>query len=360
MARFDPAPRETISLEVGRQARSFRAMVHPAAPTFVHAMEGGKAHVYRIQDTSTGAECALKVMKPRFRESSLVERCEALDALKALPGMAVCERRCFTAHTAPATLAQYRDLEYAILMPWIEGQTWFDIVAAGLGGSAISDRDAALSTASSFVQVLAALEEHGVAHCDLSAGNVVVETTRSEVALVDVEDVYKPELSPPGSVPAGTPGYQHRTSPAGMWRPDADRFAGAILLAEMLAWFDPDVRAAAAGESYFEPDELQKPGTARLGTLIRALREHRNGSALVGLLERAWTSDTLDACPPLSEWNRALALARLGVTFGPPITPAEPRRGHVFWTAIKPAEPERPRVQWNRSSATPPPATPVP
>lgn len=329
MHRFDPRPGETVALD---GAGRFRAVAHPAAPAYVHAAEGARAVVYRLADVDGGGGYALKVLKPRYRERSLVERCAAVDGLKRLPGMAVCERRCLTARTAPAALALYPELEFSILMPWVEGDTWYDVLRAGTGGARLRDRAAALHTAGQLAAVLAALEARDVAHCDLSAGNLIVGPG-GEVWLVDVEDVFGPGLARPPAVPAGTPGYQHRGSTDGMWAAHADRFAGAVLLAEMLGWHDDAVRAAAAGDSYFAQGELQQPDSARLALLLGALRAHRGGDGLADLLERAWRAERLEACPTLGEWHRALAPARAGAVFGgPPLQPADPWRAQVRWS----------------------------
>jgi tRNA A-37 threonylcarbamoyl transferase component Bud32 len=327
--RFDPRPDEPVAL--GGAGR-FRAVAHPAAPAYVHAAEGARAVVYRLHDLDGGGAYALKVLKPRYRERTLVQRCAAVDGLKGIPGMDVCERFCLTAQTAPATLDLHPDLEFAILMPWVEGDTWYDVLRAGPRGPRLRDRAAALRTAGYLAAVLAALEERGVAHCDLSAGNLIVGPG-GEVWLVDVEDVFGLGLSRPPAVPAGTPGYQHRASTEGMWTAHADRFAGAVLLCEMLGWPDDAVRAAAAGDSYFAPGELQQPGSARLPLLLAAVRAHRGGDALAALLERAWRSDRLEDCPALGEWKDALAGARAGAVFGgPPLAPAAAWRAQVRWS----------------------------
>src|SRR5690606_41719315 len=74
---------------------------------------------------------------------------------------------------------------------------------------------------------------------------------------VDVGDLYTPWLTPPPMVPAGTPGYQDRqVSQTGQWHAAGDRFAGAVLMAEMLGWAHAEVRESAFGESYFDPEEL--------------------------------------------------------------------------------------------------------
>ena len=207
-----------------------------------------------------------------------------------------------------ALLQQQSDLIYAVLMPWIEGPTWLQVMQEKreLG------KQESLALARSLAGILATLEQKGVAHCDLSAPNLLipglmgkgVEQGGTALALVDVEQLYGPGLERPEPLPAGSPGYAHRTADDGLWTAAADRFAGAVLLAEMLGWCDDRVRQAAYGESYFEPDEMQQP-SARSDHLRTVLRE-RWGDGLAALFDQAWHSDTLADGPTFGEWLVAL------------------------------------------------------
>jgi len=80
----------------------------------------------------------------------------------------------------------------------------------------------------------------------------------TQVELVDVEQLYSPDLPETERSMAGSPGYAHATAASGIWEQAGDRFAGAILLAEMLTWSSPRIRDEAAGDSFFEPSELQR------------------------------------------------------------------------------------------------------
>jgi hypothetical protein len=131
------------------------------------------------------------------------------------------------------------------------------------------------------------------------------------VALVDLEDLYGPDLAQPDKLPGGSPGYAHKTAPTGLWSADADRFAGAVLLAEMLGWCDARVCQATFGETYFDPDEMQQH-TGRYSLLFGALRDQW-GVATARMFAQAWYAETLEDCPRLGEWA-----ATLGVTIAPP------------------------------------------
>jgi hypothetical protein len=125
---------------------------------------------------------------------------------------------------------------------------------------------------------------------------------------VDVEGLYAPGLPRPEALPSGSSGYAHRTAREGLWGPTADRFAGAVLLAEMLGWGDETVREACYGETYFDPAEMPAQGGSnppRYRTLIAALARHY-GQPVADLFERAWTSETLADCPTFGEWLVAL------------------------------------------------------
>jgi hypothetical protein len=146
---------------------------------------------------------------------------------------------------------------------------------------------------------------------------------------VDVEGLYAPGLSRPEALPSGSSGYAHRTAREGLWGPTADRFAGAVLLAEMLGWGDETVREACYGETYFDPAEMPAqggPNPPRYRTLISALARHY-GQPVADLFERAWTSETLADCPTFGEWLVALPEHPVAQALSPSTPATEPTAG---------------------------------
>ncbi len=305
---------------------TYRIAEHPAAPGMPYGQEGRQAIVYRLTPSPVGtgegrgeSARALKVFKPRFRVPAMVSLSDKLDAFADLPGLQVCRRTVLSARRYGDLLRAYPDLTYAVLMPWIDGPTWFDVM---FDKRALT-RNQSLQLAHGLAEALAAMEERGVAHGDLSAPNVLIPALAQgaihnsplasrpapfPLELVDVEQLYAPGLDRPDALPGGSPGYAHQTARDGLWGAKVDRFAGAVLLVEMLGWGDERVRAAAWGESYFEPDELQQ-ATERYQVLARVLREAW-GNGVANLFERAWRSDTLDDCPTFGEWLVALPAQR--------------------------------------------------
>jgi hypothetical protein len=290
----------------------YRIAEHPAAPRIPYGQEGRAGIVYCLetltpspspaQPPGVGVRAALKVFKHRFRMPYLVSQAEKLAAFADLPGLQAARRRVLTRVQNPDLLQQHPDLIYAVLMPWIEGPTWLEVL---LEKRPLSPQQA-LHMARGLAQVLEVLELRGLAHCDLSAPNVMLPLLAggTGVELVDLEGLYAPGMPQPQELSSGSAGYAHRQATGGLWGPEADRFAGAVLLAEMLGWCDPQVVQAAWGESYFDPQEMQQE-TPRYRTLVEAL-ERRWGSNVARLFERAWRSDSLLDCPTFGEWLVAL------------------------------------------------------
>jgi hypothetical protein len=232
--------------------------------------------------------------------SELVDVTRALAPLASWPGLEAASRTTLQPGPHDAVLGQYDDLAYSALMPWVFGSTWYDVVI----GMRKLDRSQSITLAHSLADVLAALEEAGYAHCDIAAPNVIINLHSSTAHLIDLEDMYIPALPPPDALPAGTEGYDHVTAAAGLWEPAADRFAGAVLIAEIAAWHEPEVRKQADEEHYFEAGEMQQD-SARYQLMQRVLTAL--SPRLSELFDQAWFSADLADCPPLREWHEVLS-----------------------------------------------------
>jgi hypothetical protein len=89
----------------------------------------------------------------------------------------------------------------------------------------------------------------------------------------------------------------------GQWCPEGDRFAGAILLTELLTWWHPEVQmhTPPGADSLFLPEELQDSGTS-LFRIVRTVLQQLCPPALE-LFEQAWTSSDLCDCPTFDQWS---------------------------------------------------------
>jgi uncharacterized cupredoxin-like copper-binding protein len=295
---FLPAPGDTLLID----GVSYRVAERPGASGQVYAQEGRQGAVFQLTAYDR-PPMALKAFLPRFRDPGLVRQAEWLASFTEIPGLQVCRRSVLSPRRHADLLHQHPDLSYAVIMPWVTGPRWQDLLRERRPLSA----DQSLALARALADLLTGLEEQGLAHGDLAGSNLLLPGLADAaadypLALVDVEGMCGPGLEPPEALPSGSAGYGHRAAAAG--GRNSDRFAGALLLAELLGWCDEQVRAAAAKEYYFDPEELQQPGT-RYDTL-RAALGRRWGDGVAQLLDRAWCSETLADCPSIGEWLLAL------------------------------------------------------
>ncbi|MCD1257398.1 hypothetical protein B5M42_000925 [Paenibacillus athensensis] len=283
---------------------------HPLAPGVPYGQEGRQGIVYLLYTQDKRQKKAMKVFRSKFVNASMVFQTQQLAKHAGLKGLTACERLVVTPQNNTEQLGQEPDLLYAVVMPWIEGITWMDVML----GEETLGRPVSFRYALALAEVLAGMEQRQMAHCDLSGPNVILSGMlpgeaasgkSGSIQLIDLEQLYAAQLERPEHVPAGSPGYAPQTATtAGLWGPHADRFSGAILISEMLAACTESFFAHAWGESYFAPAELQTR-CDRYEYLREALRASW-GEGFGTLLERAWTSTELHQCPTFSEWLSAL------------------------------------------------------
>jgi serine/threonine protein kinase len=212
---------------------------------------------------------------------------------------------CLQAGVDDDLLAEHPALEAAIVMPWIEGEVWADIVQRRepmrLGSS--------LALAGELARALRLLEMRELAHCDLSSRNVIVGQTPGEIDLIDFDTLFSPHLDTYDNIVYFSPGYFR----PGMqrWGPMCDRFSGAILLVEMACWHDARVRETAESFSYFDPEDdltgRDHPKYLRLRAVLADMH-----AGLAELLQAAWDADGLGDCPTFGQWHEVIQRAQDG------------------------------------------------
>lgn len=322
---FQPRVYQTITVD----SKTYSFLPNPIAKQIPYGQEAGKAIVYKVQDEKQNSY-ALKVFKRQYVTEEIVLNVQALSNFRALRGLRVCNRLVIAPTRHAELIQQFPDLKYAVIMPWISGRTWFELMHREALLPAQS-----LSMARAFADTLASYEMWQVAHCDISNGNVLFAFEPFDLQLVDVEDLYAPKLIKPKFLPGGSPGYAHHTAPTGLWSAEADRFAGAVLLAEILGWCDPNVRQMKYGEQFFNPKSMpqrdnRQPTSEQFSVLAGSLAQLW-GRDVAELFSQAWYSASLDACPPLSRWAQVLASVAL---------PSQ-MASSSFVTAVKQSEPPK-------------------
>ncbi|HRE49383.1 MAG TPA: hypothetical protein PLD47_16785 [Aggregatilineales bacterium] len=287
----------------------YRVASHPALPGLPYVQRGARGFVIQLRRSGDNERTALKYFKLKYRVPNLVAITEALRRYADLPGLRAARRTIFTRTGYPGLLDTYPALEYGVLMPWLPGVTWYDIVSRK---EALS-KDAALRLGRGVAYVLSSLEGHGLAHGDIAGANVIVDKQSGGIELVDIEELYGADLPRPVEAPGGQDGYQHHDGRSGgQWRPEGDRFGAAVLISEMLGWAVPRIRQNSADEHYFAASEMGAPDSLRFRLLAEALHAEY-GAAVAELFRTAWGSPTLAACPPLAAWKAALESLQEGV-----------------------------------------------
>ena len=137
---------------------TYRIAEHPAAPGIPYGQEGRAGIVYQLA-VQDGEKRALKVFKARYRLPALVSLADELAPFAELPGLQVCQRTVLSTRRHEELLRQYPDLNYAVLMPWIEGPTWMEILVEKRGLAP----EQSLALARRLAQILAGMEECGLA-----------------------------------------------------------------------------------------------------------------------------------------------------------------------------------------------------
>lgn len=266
---------------------------HPFLPGHPYGSTGKRGTVYKLIGGNENQ--ALKVFVPIYREPRMVSVAEKLNEFASFKGLKVAKRSVLTGSKDLELLKEYKDLTYAVVMPWIEGETWSNFIS--LKKPLMKKESLAFSK--QLISILLSMEENGIAHCDISGANLIFSEGKN-IELIDLEEMYGSEFKKPKKLPAGSPGYAHITASEGLWSEEADRFSGAIMISEMLGFSSLTVRENVWDDTFFKPDEIQKD-CERYGIIKKDLHD-RWGKSIGDLFSQAWYSDSLLNCPNFSEW----------------------------------------------------------
>src|SRR5271157_876255 len=291
---IDPEVNQHLTVD-GREYSFTRA---PGASWVTYAEIGRKAKVYRV--LCEGKAFALKAFKPRYRSPEAVANTARIAAFKDVPGLAVADRLVITPEAYPDVVRWNEAFAYAVLMPWVEGECWFNYVT----GKVPLDPSASLRLARALVSAVRELEQRDLAHCDLSSSNFIFSPDFDHVELIDIEDMFGHDLAVPKEKPSGTGGYAPEWVKAeGAWEAGADRFALGILVSEILGWQFEDIREAGAGDAFFAEGEFGYK-SKRFRLLSERLEQIH--PELSGLFKTVWYAESLEECPRAADWKKAL------------------------------------------------------
>ena len=296
---FDPKPGQRISINNAEiEFTGIDSSGHGAE--FVYAEIGREATVYLVR--KAGVPYALKVFHPNYQDERLIRNSLKINQFSKIDGLRVAGRDVITKQANSKLINNFPELEYAILMPWVKGAVWGNIIA----NKDLTDGQRLFRIAKSFINVVCNLETNGWAHCDLSNNNFIIDPSALLIELIDIEDMFAPDMPRPvPEISFGTPGYRNSwIAENGLWGPSSDRFASAILCAEILTWCFSEIRENMGGDgTYFDEADIGQENKRYalmkkyLGTIEPALAD---------LFERVWFSARPEECPRVCEWKNVL------------------------------------------------------
>jgi hypothetical protein len=316
-SKFSPKPNDKITLF--GQVYTFQE--HPNAPGMLHSMVGGRAYVYPVRN-ARGERFGLKVFKEKFRDDERIAESEShLRKLEKLRGLSAARRQ-IIAKTEPAA-RKYPALVSAVLMPWIEGPLWTEILIHAADHGAPYGKPGAIQLCTDFLETISNLERQRVAHTDISAGNVIFRAASRPTELLDLEDVYMPGAKQPSQTTPGTPNYQHAAKKP-TWCPEGDRYATAVLASEILLLSDATSARKATDSGFFGGHREAADACERYE---EAQRWFQTQAPTFGeLFHVTWFATSLDRCPPISALLDAASKLSTGSrvqVFTPPSKPED-------------------------------------
>ena len=276
---------------------------------------GSSATVYKLKRIEDNESFALKVFRPEYQDAYSQESYDFLQKkLSDIPAFAwVSQRQRLSATTHATLVAKHPELRNAILMPWIDYPTVSDIrneLRNQKKPSTSTSQNRCLKLAQILADTLCMLEKEGLAHGNISNSNVLVNWELSDLHVIDIEDMFHATLKRPITVSAskgGTPSYRFRDNFTS-WHHASDRFAGAILISELLTLDQPDCQEQSAEDSYFTQDDLDERdfngSTNERYLVLRENIEQLNGGQRISkLLEQAWNGVAVAELPTLADWS---------------------------------------------------------
>jgi serine/threonine protein kinase len=301
MVRFTPASNDCVSLF----GEKFIVQPHPVHPHIPYSSDAGKGTVYQLRD-ARGEYHALKIFHKKFRTARLLDSIKHLRQLENFPGLRAAKRQVVPPENSAAQ--HCHDLRYAMLMAWIQGKTWFDVLQAARHGANLNLYNAT-HLGARFLSIMERIEATGFAHTDISPGNVIVEPATTDVQLLDLEDLYVPGTPPPAQRNKGSTGYRHHSGDNGKstWCAEGDRYATAVMVAEFLVLANPQLARLATDEGFFAGHCRDNNGMERYNISKDWLKH--NAPEFATLFERAWFAETLAQCPRIGELHRAVSAA---------------------------------------------------
>ncbi|HEU0296513.1 MAG TPA: hypothetical protein VFR47_27500 [Anaerolineales bacterium] len=305
---FEPEPGTRIQLKNDDVIEFLPLEASGPASVFVYAESGKEGTVYKVLKDQE--QYALKVFYPPYRDKRLLENTDKLHRFESLEGFRVARRTVITPEAYSDLLSKFPDLKYAVLMPWIEGTVWGNLM---LETEPSLPQENYVQIAHALTRVVSHLEMQGLAHCDLSNNNFIIAKSPAGIQLIDIEDMYAPDMPRPiPDVSYGSVGYRTKwIAEKGLWGPECDRFSIAVLSSEIITWHNEEIRENKSGNtSFFDEAEIGEESD-HYKLMIKHLSSQSDD--LPALFEQAWFATEFAQCPTIAEWREAVRKLKVQV-----------------------------------------------
>jgi len=276
----------------------------------------GQASVYFLRDQRHRNSWLLKVFNPGRRPTD-----DYLNAVSQhLPGPAAfftcTQRRILTEDHLDLKSSNYRNaaiarlIDGAVMMPKVPGATWASMADDLRDGTQQLPPARRLQMSLNLARSVSALEAGQCSHRDLSATNVFFDQD-DRAYLIDWDCLYHPKLSFQSNTTVGTMGYiasflkvtEGHADGARSWCEYADRFALAVLIAEILL-VGPETASPNEDGSLFSQAQIDALDHEFVQDQIKQLRQLSKSCA--SLVEQTFNSTSFTQCPSPDDWISAL------------------------------------------------------
>ena len=259
---------------------------------------GAFAVVYKGTPPSGGPPMAVRVFT-----SASPERRDRYDAISAyLRARRVGCLLDFEYRDQSVRAAGHTEWFPLILMDWVQGDTLYKWVRARCRQD---DREALAGAASRWAELVAELEQAGIAHGDLQHANVMV-TPDAQLKLVDYDGMCVPSLAGRRNLEVGIKPYQHpQRGEQTLLSAELDRFSATMIYVALRALAaDPALwQTYVEGPQYdlllFRSEDVLSPGDSPLVAELRRSPDPDVHDLVDLLLQLA--SAPMDTIPPLGE-----------------------------------------------------------
>jgi serine/threonine protein kinase len=192
-----------------------------------------------------------------------------------------------------------------VLMPHVDTRSWADVIRFIREGSQRMSRIERLMLARRLSEAVGWLESSNLAHRDLSSTNVLINVMNVNVHLIDWDGFFQTDLNFQLNAITGSSGYLAPflkrggvTKASSTWTEHADRFALAVLNAELLT-VNAGSRQHADGGLLDQADLFNHSGPTLLAMRTR-LQQVLPAAAL--LFDVALNATNFDECPGPGDW----------------------------------------------------------